>query len=141
MAQTPEGKVKDKAKLLYKKHGAKYDRATQTGMGQNGRADDIVCRRPDGHFGGVEFKRDAVWKVSALQRVWLNDTHATGGSSMVVNLTNLNMLEHWLQAQGWKVNAEFGNPEKPDTCTGHVATCIATGQTHHIKNPGGKPGK
>jgi len=139
MAQTPEGRVKDKAKALYKQHGAKYDRATQTGMGQNGRADDIVCRA--GHFAGVEFKRDAVWKVSALQRIWLLDAEANGGSSMVVNLVNLDMLAHWLQARTWRVNARFANPDKPDTCTGHVATCMVTGQTHHIKNPGGKPGK
>jgi len=130
VAQTPEGKVKDKARALYKLHGAKYDRAAMTGMGQNGRADDVVCRCPDGHFGGVEFKRDNVFKVSALQRVWLQDTERCGGSSLVVNLTNLGMLEQWLTAPGWRVNAVF----EKETCVGHVART----QGHEdvfIKNP------
>jgi hypothetical protein len=136
VAQTPEGKVKDKARALYKQHGAKYDRAAMTGMGQNGRADDLVCRSPDGHFGGVEFKRDNVFKVSALQRVWLQETERCGGSSMVVNLTNLTMLEQWLKAPGWRVNAVF----EKDTCVGHVAR--ATGHEDvFIKNPDAKSGK
>src|SRR5690606_13657505 len=117
MAQTPEGKVKDKAKLLYRKHGAKYDRSAMTGMGQNGRADDLVCRSPDGHFGGVEYKRDNVFKVSALQRVWLQDAEKSGGSSLVINLTNLPLLEHWLMSPGWRVNARFTG----ERCTHHVA--------------------
>lgn len=131
MAQTPEGKVKDKAKALYKKHGAKYDRATMTGMGQNGRADDVVCRSPDGHFGGVEFKRDNVFKVSPLQRVWLQDTESKGGSSMVVNMTNLDMLERWLTAPGWRVNARFDG----EKCVGHVAK-HPDYEPVDIKNPG-----
>ena len=117
MASTPEGKVKDKAKALYKQHGAKYDRAAMTGMGQNGRPDDLVLRSPDGHFGAVEFKRDDVWKVTALQRVWLLDCAAKGGSAMVVNLTNLGMLELWLQRPGTRVTAEFDG----DTCVRHWA--------------------
>ena len=138
MAQTPEGKVKDKAKVLFKKYGAKYDRNAATGMGQNGRADDLVCRRPDGHFGGVEYKRDRVWKVSALQRIWLKDTEACGGSSMVVNLTNLEMLERWLAEPGWRVNAVFGDPDRPDVCTGHVARKVGFSDSPgvEIKNPG-----
>jgi len=131
MAQTPEGKVKDKAKELYKKHGAKYDRSAMTGMGQNGRPDDLVCRSPDGHFGGVEFKRDNVFKVSALQRVWLQSCEATGGSSMVVNLTNLGMLGQWLQRPGWRVNARFDG----DKCVGHVAN-HPDFDSFEIKNPG-----
>lgn len=130
MAQTPEGKVKDKGRELYKKHGAKYDRAAQTGMGQNGRPDDLVCRRPDGHFGGVEYKRDNVFKVSALQRVWLQQCEETGGSSMVINLTNLDLLERWLSHEGWRVNARFAG----DRCTGHVATCPGHAPIE-IKNP------
>jgi len=136
MAQTPEGKVKDKARALYKQHGAKYDRAAMTGMGQNGRADDLVCRSPDGHFGGVEFKRDNVFKVSALQRVWLQETERCGGSSMVVNLTNLTMLEQWLKAPGWRVNAVF----EKDTCVGHVARTPGH-EDVFIKNPDAKSGK
>lgn len=130
MASTPEGKVKDKAKALYKQHGAKYDRAAMTGMGQNGRPDDLVLRSPDGHFGGVEFKRDDVWKVTALQRVWLLDCAAKGGSAMVVNLTNLGMLELWLQRPGTRVIAEFDG----DTCVRHWAQ-VPGHPPFEIKNP------
>lgn len=116
-AKTPEGVVKQLAKALYKKHGAEYDRNTVTGMGQNGRADDIVCRAGDGHFGGVEFKAGSKWKVSSLQRIWLTKRAAIGGSAMVVNLTNLGMLERWLQRPGSRVVAEFDG----DVCVRHVA--------------------
>ena len=136
MAQTPEGKVKDKAKELYKKHGAKYDRSVMTGMGQNGRPDDLVCRSPDGHFGGVEYKRDNVFVVSALQRVWLQGCERTGGSSLVINLTNLDLLEKWLEQPGWRLNAQFVG----ERCVAHVASCPGH-QPVTIKNPGTKPGK
>ena len=81
MTTTEEGKVKAKAVLLYKAAGAKYDRAAATGMGRNGRADDVVRRAGDGHFMGVEFKKLDVFEVTALQRVWLEDCSAGGGTS------------------------------------------------------------
>jgi hypothetical protein len=117
LASTPEGKVKDKAKALYKKHGAKYDRATATGMGRNGRPDDLITRAPDGHAGAAEMKRDNVWEVSALQRIWLTQHAEAGGSSMVVNLTNLAMLEQWLQRPYTRLVAVFEN----NRCTHHLA--------------------
>ncbi|MNN45182.1 hypothetical protein D3C81_1595030 [compost metagenome] len=130
MAQTPEGKVKDRAKELYKKYGAKYDRAAMTGMGQNGRSDDIVLRSPDGHFGGVEFKRDDVWRVSDLQRLWLLDAAAKGGSAMVVNLTNLGMLERWLQRPGTRIVPEF----EGNKCVRHWAY-VPGHPPFEVKNP------
>jgi len=138
MATTPEGKVKDAARKLYQKHGAKYDRAVANGMGQNGRADDIVCRGGDGHFGGVEFKKLDVWRVTALQRIWLTDTADRGGSAMVVNETNLGMLERWLQRPGTRVIAEFDG----DVCVRHWAF-VPGCPPHEIKNPAlpGKAGK
>lgn len=136
MAQTPEGKVKDKAKDLYKKYGAIYDRNAINGMGQNGRPDDLVCRN-DGHFAAVEFKKENVFKVTALQRIWLNKCAACGGSSMVVNLTNLEMLERWLSSGQWRVNAQFGDTEKTqDTCVGHIASAPGCDPVF-VKNPGG----
>ena len=131
MAETPEGKVKRLGKDLYAKHGAKYDRAAQTGMGQNGRPDDLVCRAVDGHFGGVEYKRDNVWKVSALQRIWLTRCAETGGSAMVVNLTNLHMLEQWLQRPGTRVTPLF----EGDKCVGHLAH-VPGHEPFEIKTPG-----
>lgn len=135
MAQTPEGKVKDKAKDLYKKYGAVYDRNAINGMGQNGRPDDLVCRN-DGHFGAIEAKKENVFEVTALQRIWLNKCAAAGGSSMVVNLTNLDTLEQWLKSAGWKINAVFGEGKKENTCLYHVATRDGW-PPMTIKNPGG----
>ena len=118
MATTPEGKVKAEAVKLYKLYGAKYDRAAQNGMGRNGRADDIVCRRPDGHFIGVEFKKLDVFDVTALQRTWLNETAVNGGSAMVVNATNLDLLERVLRTPGCQCVAYF-DETKPNRCIGH----------------------
>lgn len=120
---TPEGKVKDKAKQLIKLHGALYDRTVMNGMGQNGRADDVVCRS-DGHFGGVEYKAASIRRVSVLQRLWLNRVAGCNGSSLVINLDNLSLLEKWLSKPGWRINALFGETEKTkNTCVGHVARC------------------
>lgn len=130
MANTPEGVVKEKAKALFKQYGAEYDRNAVTGMGQNGRADDIVCRAGDGHFGGVEYKAGSKWKVSSLQRIWLQKRAAVGGSAMVVNLTNLGMLEHWLQRPGTRVVAEF----EGDVCVRHWAH-VPGHVPFEIKNP------
>ncbi|WP_055128448.1 hypothetical protein [Pseudomonas mediterranea] len=135
MAQTPEGKVKDKARDLYKKYGAVYDRNAINGMGQNGRPDDLVCRN-DGHFGAIEAKKENVFKVTALQRIWLNKCAAAGGSSMVINLTNLSLLEQWLSMPGWRVTAKFGEGKQEDTCTHHEATREGWPPVT-IKNPGG----
>lgn len=131
MAETPEGKVKRLAKDLYKKYRVKYDRNAVNGMGANGRPDDVVCRPGDGHFGGVEFKRDNVWKVSALQRIWLTDCAAAGGSALVVNLTNLDLLERWLQRPGTRVVAEF----EGDVCVRHWAH-VPGHPPFEVKNPG-----
>lgn len=141
MAQTPEGKVKDRAKAHIKTAGGVYDRSAQTGMGQNGRPDDIVWRPGDGAAAGVEYKRDGLFKVSALQRVWLTKLSALGGNTMVINLTNVDsLLPRWLAMPGWRVVARFDDPKKPDLCTGHEVFA-PSGESHLIKNPGGKPGK
>ena len=120
MAQTPEGKVKDAARKLYAKHGAKYDRAVQNGMGKNGRPDDVVRRAPDGHFIGVEIKKLDVFKVTKLQKIWLEDNAAGGGSSMVLNLTNLGLLEDLLRHPHSRVVAKFEDCKGGALCLGHT---------------------
>ena len=72
-----------------------------------------------------------MFTVSALQRVWLEDTKRVGGSSMVINLTNLDLLDKWLAMPGWRVNAVF----EKDTCVGHVASAPGHDPVE-IKNPG-----
>lgn len=120
MAQTPEGKVKTRAKKIYDARGAKYDRAAATGMGTNGRPDDLVRRRPDGHFLGVEAKKEDVFDVTLLQKIWLEDCADGGGSSMVVNMTNLDLLDKVLATPGCRIVAAFEDLEKGARCTGHT---------------------
>ena len=97
MATTPEGKVKEKARKLYRHYGAACFQPAQMGMGSNGTPDQLACRN-DGHFGGVETKA-GTWRVSALQRIRLEEIATAGGSSMVVRETNLAMLEQWLKSE------------------------------------------
>lgn len=108
---TPEGKVKQAARKLYKQYGAYVEQNTASVMGSNGSPDQKVSRKPDGHFAGVETKADS-WTVTALQRIHLNEIAATGGSAMVVNQRNLAMLEDWLKSPGWRVYAEFDEKNK-----------------------------
>lgn len=135
MAETPEGRVKRKARDLYKKHHAVYDRAAATGMGKNGRPDDLVCRSPDGHMASVEFKKEAVFKVTALQHLWLNSIAEAGGSSLVVNETNLELLEQWLSKPGCKINAMFFDAKHKDLCTHHAVYKQDVFITHVANTP------
>lgn len=128
---TPEGKVKDAAVKLYKKHNAKYDRAAQTGMGKNGRPDDLVRRAPDGHFIGVEAKKLDVFEVTKLQQIWLDDCAAGGGSSMVLNMTTLPLLDFVL-GSNVRVVAHLERKNKGALCTGHTMTDMATGETRWV---------
>ena len=132
---TPEGAVKAAAKKMYAKHGAKYDRSAQTGMGQNGRADDIVCRSPDGHFIGVEAKKLDVFDVTRLQQIWLDEAAAVGGSSMVLNATNLALLEHVL-TNPIRCVAQLERKKIGSRCTGHILTNMTTGATIHVAADG-----
>ena len=118
MATTPEGRVKAKLVDIYKRTGAKYDRAAQTGMGQNGRADDIIRRRPDGHFIGIEVKKLNVADVTKLQAIWLRDCVDGGGSGLVINHENL-WLAEWVLTHPCKVAPTFEVTKKGERCLGH----------------------
>lgn len=119
MATTDEGRVKAAAVKLYKKHGSKYDRAAATGMGRNGRPDDLVRRAGDGHFIAVEFKKLDVCKVTKLQQIWLDDCAQGGGSSLVINAENLWLLEWTISNPLSRVVAEFTSAREGAVCTGH----------------------
>jgi len=125
MAETPEGRVKRKALALYKKYGAKYDRAAQTGMGRNGRPDDLVRRSPDGHFIAVEFKKLDVCRVTKLQQIWLDECAAGGGSSLVINAENLGLLEKSLATPGAVVRALFEPAKDGAICVAHLVRPVA----------------
>lgn len=125
MATTDEGKVKAAALKLYKKHNAKYDRAAQTGMGRNGRPDDLVRRAGDGHFIAVEFKKLDVCKVTKLQNIWLKECADGGGSSLVINAENLWLLEWAISNPGTRVKPVFTPAKEGAVCTGHSVRCPA----------------
>lgn len=93
MATTPEGKVKDKIKKLLKAHGAYYTMPVMTGMATNGTPDFCVCHA--GRFLGLEAKAGK-GKPTALQWVRLGEIASAGGSTLIINETNLEILEQWL---------------------------------------------
>jgi len=125
MATTEEGKVKAAATRIYKQHQAVYDRAAQTGMGRNGRPDDLVCRAGDGHFIAVEFKKLDVCKVTKLQQLWLDNAAKAGGSSLVINAENPWLLEYAVSNPNVRVMASFESAKEGAVCTGHWILDIA----------------
>ncbi|MNC28425.1 VRR-NUC domain protein [compost metagenome] len=127
MATTDEGRVKLAATKLYKQHHAVYDRAATTGMGRNGRPDDLVCRAGDGHFLAVEFKKLNVCKVTKLQQIWLDNAAKAGGSALVINAENLWLLEYAASHPGVRVTPTFAPAKEGATCVGHYV---------HLSNDG-----
>ena len=93
MAATPEKKVKDQIKTLCKKHGAYYVMPVMTGYASNGTPDFIVCH--NGYFAGVEAKAGK-GKPTKLQMIRLVEIVRAGGSALVINEGNLDLLEGWL---------------------------------------------
>jgi hypothetical protein len=94
MANTPEKKVKDQIKALCKKHGAYYVMPVMTGYASNGTPDFIVCH--NGYFAGVEAKAGK-GKPTKLQMIRLVEIVQAGGSALVINEGNIDLLEGWLE--------------------------------------------
>jgi len=90
MALTPEKKVKNKVVSILKEHGAYYFFPASYGMGRSGVPDVIVCYR--GRFIGIECKAGKN-KPTPLQLRELAAIEAAGGTSLVVNETNLDQLQ------------------------------------------------
>jgi len=93
MAATPEKKVKDQIKALCKKHGAYVVMPVMTGYANNGTPDFILCH--GGCFAGVEAKAGK-GKPTKLQMVRLVEIVRAGGTALVINEGNLDLLEGWL---------------------------------------------
>lgn len=112
MAQTPEGKVKDKVKKLLKEHKAWYFIPVSMGMGTHGIPDIIACHH--GKFMGIECKApDRKNNVTALQKVQLDKITVAGGVAMVVatdeDLTELdNVLNALTILDGVQKQAALG---------------------------------
>jgi|SRR5690554_3523548 len=97
MAATPEKKVKDKIKALCKQYGAYYTMPVMTGMATNGTPDILVCCA--GVFAGVEAKAGK-GKPTKLQMVRLREIRDAGGTALIINENNLDVLERWLALPG-----------------------------------------
>lgn len=90
MSMTPEGKVKDKVKRLFKSMGVYYAMPATGGYGVSGVPDFLVCLK--GKFIGVECKAGK-GKPTALQLKNLAEIEASGGISVIVNEDNLGQFE------------------------------------------------
>ena len=96
MAQTPEAKVKAKIKDLLKKYGVYYAMPIGTGYGNAGVPDFLCC--VGGHFLAIEAKANG-GKPTALQLKNINQINTCGGTAVVIDETNLTMLEAILKAK------------------------------------------
>lgn len=90
MAQTPEAKVKAKIKDILKKHGAYYAMPIGSSFGNSGVPDFLCCI--NGRFLSIEAKAGKNIPT-ALQEKNMRDIRVAGGEALVINETNLDMLE------------------------------------------------
>lgn len=97
MALTPEKKVKDRAVKLLKAQGVYYFFPATHGFGRSGIPDIICCI--NGQFLGIECKAGTN-KPTALQEKEMQSIRDAGGRAIVINETNLTLLEEILNEQG-----------------------------------------
>ena len=95
MASTTEKKVKDKVVKILKAHGVYYFFPATFGMGRSGVPDIICCFQ--GRFLAIECKAGNN-KPTALQERELAAIKMAGGTSIVINETNLHLVEEILDA-------------------------------------------
>jgi len=107
MAQTPEGKIKDKVKAVLKKHGAYYFMPVQTGYGAS-TLDFLVCHK--GNFIAIETKAPGK-KLTARQEVIVNDIAAAKGWTVTIDgealINNLDFFLSILEDAGSPNNEAF----------------------------------
>lgn len=96
MASTPEKKVKDKVVKLLKAHGVYYFYPVTGGYGGSGVPDIVCC--VNGYFLGIECKAGSN-KPTPLQEKNLSAIRAAGGTALVINETNINEVEAYLNEQ------------------------------------------
>ena len=94
MANTPEGKVKEKIKKMLNTHNCYITMPIGTGFGCAGVPDYLVCI--NGHFLGIEAKAGKN-KPTALQNQHMNNIRRFGGYTIVVNEENFDELEKLLK--------------------------------------------
>lgn len=97
MAQTPEGKVKDKVKRLLKKYDCYYFMPVQTGYGA-ATLDILACC--NGVFLAIETKAPGK-KPTPRQEITIEAIEKAAGTVMVIDGTGdqYAVLEFWLRLQ------------------------------------------
>jgi len=92
---TPEGKVKEKAKLTLATMGAYYCMPATGGYGNSGIPDILCCYK--GRFIAIECKSGNK-KPTRLQDAHLREITQQGGTGLVVNEDNVGMLRQMIEA-------------------------------------------
>jgi hypothetical protein len=90
MAATPEKKVKIKVRKCLDELGAYYSMPVTSGYGNSGAPDFLVCL--EGRFIGIECKANG-GKPTPLQEKNLRAIEQAGGSSLVIDETNVDFLQ------------------------------------------------
>jgi len=90
---TPEKKVKEKVKKVLKQLNCYYCMPATGGYGASGVPDIIACYK--GRFIGIECKANGN-KPTALQQKHLREISIAGGVSLVIDETNIDMLEYYV---------------------------------------------
>ncbi len=90
---TPEKKVKQKVCAKLKELGAYYFYASTGGYGSSGVPDIIACYK--GKFVAIECKANGNIPT-ALQRTHLREISIQNGIALVIDDTNIDMLEYYV---------------------------------------------
>jgi hypothetical protein len=90
MAATPEKKIKSKVRNCLDELGAYYSMPVTSGYGNSGAPDFLVCLK--GRFIGIECKANG-GKPTPLQEKNLRAIEQAGGSSLVIDETNVDFLQ------------------------------------------------
>lgn len=98
-SSTPEGKIKDKVKALFKEYKVWYFLPGNNGFGRSGVPDFVAC--VDGYFFSVECKADKTKKPTALQVKCGEQIRKAGGVWLLVydDDTLAELLQYVLLAQ------------------------------------------
>lgn len=94
MASTPEAKVKEKIKKILKEHNVYFAMPMGTGYGNSGVPDFLCC--VNGKFLAIEAKAGR-GIPTALQEKNMRDIRLAGGTTLVVNETNIEELKECLK--------------------------------------------
>jgi len=93
---TPEKKVKQKVCAKLKELGAYYFYASTGGYGASGIPDIVACYK--GKFIGIECKANGN-KATALQQKHLREISMQQGISLIIDETNIDMLEYYVKGK------------------------------------------